>query len=153
LVRPIANSMDIDPDLVKAVIEVESSRNYKIVSHKGAQGLMQLIPDTAARFGVNNVFDPRENIKGGVRYLRFLLGYFEGNVDLVLAAYNAGEYAVDKHGGVPPYKETRNYIRKIRRYYKAESHGFDSTVGYRSRLIKGSKKPSIKPAKQLAKSD
>jgi len=151
LVNPIAKSMGIDPQLVKAVIEVESSRNYRIVSKKGARGLMQLIPATAMRFGVQNSFDPRENIKGGVRYLKFLLGYFEGHVDHVLAAYNAGEYAVDKYGGIPPFKETRNYIRKIRKYYSPRKHPYDPGVSYRSKLIKNSKKPSVRPITKLAK--
>jgi len=153
LVQPIAKSLHVDPDLVKAVIEVESSRNYKITSNKGAQGLMQLIPSTAIRFGVDDAYSPRDNIKGGTRYLRFLLGYFEGNVDYVLAAYNAGEYAVDQHGGVPPYKETKNYIKKIRKRYSKAKHSFDPSISYRSRLIKNSKKPSVRPAKKLAKSN
>ena len=145
LVEPIAKSMDVDPELVRAVIEVESSRNYRVVSKKGAQGLMQLVPDTASRFGVENAFDPRENVEGGVRYLRFLLGYFEGNVDHVLAAYNAGEYAVDKNRGIPPYKETREYIRKVRRLYAAKKHHFDPSITYRSVLIEGTSKPPVRP--------
>lgn len=83
---------------------------------------MQLIPATAARFGVRNVFDPADNIRGGMAYLRWLLTHFKGDVTLALAGYNAGEGAVKKYGGVPPYKETRNYVRKIRRLYPADRH-------------------------------
>ncbi|PIE91215.1 MAG: hypothetical protein CR997_02050 [Acidobacteria bacterium] len=151
LVKPIAKTYNVDANLIKAVIEVESSRNYRVVSHKGAQGLMQLIPSTAIRFGVRNAFNPSENIRGGTKYLRFLLGYFEGNVDHVLAAYNAGEVAVDNHGGIPPFKETRNYIRKIRKLYTKTRLPFDKNVSYRSKLISNSKKPSIRPVGKVAK--
>lgn len=145
LVTPIAKAYKVDPDLVKAIIEVESSRDPYAKSHKGAEGLMQLIPDTARRFNVRNSYDPRQNIKGGVQYLRFLLGYFEGNVDHVLAAYNAGEYAVDKHRGVPPYKETRRYIQKVRRFFDKAHVEYDPQIAYRSVLIPGSGKPAVKP--------
>lgn len=142
-VTPIARAYGVDPELVKAVIQVESSRNYRALSSKGAQGLMQLIPDTADRFGVKNAFDPRQNIRGGVQYLRFLLAYYEGDVELACAAYNAGEGAVDKYGGVPPYKETRRYVKKIRALYDTEFVDYDETVPYRSVVIPDTDKPAV----------
>ncbi|HET7292018.1 MAG TPA: transglycosylase SLT domain-containing protein [Vicinamibacteria bacterium] len=100
-------------ELIKAVIQVESEFDSWAVSSKGAQGLMQLMPFTARRFGVGDSFDPRQNIFGGVQYLRFLLDLFHGDVALALAGYNAGENAVLRFKGVPPFKETRNYVQKI----------------------------------------
>jgi len=135
LVTPIAESMDVDPDLVKAVIEIESSRDAKAHSSKGAMGLMQLIPATAARFGVRNAWDPRQNVRGGIAYLQYLISYFEGNVDLVLAAYNAGENAVDRHGGIPPYKETQRYVKKIRRHYSRTHHPYTDKARRKSALV------------------
>ncbi|MCP4316544.1 MAG: lytic transglycosylase domain-containing protein [Hyphomicrobiales bacterium] len=123
--------MGVDPALVMAVIEVESGGDARAKSSKGAMGLMQLIPDTAKRFGVKNAWDPRQNVRGGVRYLQFLLSYFEGNVNYVLAAYNAGENAVDKYGGIPPFKETRRYIHKIRRLYTTGTLPFKQTAARR----------------------
>src|SRR5262245_48165856 len=103
----------VSVDLVKAVIAVESEFDALAVSSKGAQGLMQLMPHTARRFGVGDSFDARQNIFGGTQYLRFLLDLFQGNVDLTLAAYNAGENAVARYHGVPPYRETRQYVAKV----------------------------------------
>ncbi len=100
-------------DLVRAIIQVESDFDRLAVSSKGAQGLMQLMPFTARRFGVSDPFDPRQNIFGGVRYLRFLLDLFQGNVALAAAGYNSGENAVLRYGGIPPYKETRGYVEKV----------------------------------------
>ena len=128
LVNSIAPRYGVDPGLVLAVIQAESAFRTDAVSPKEAAGLMQLIPDTADRFGVGNVFDPRENITGGVKYLRWLLAYFQGDVTLALAGYNAGEGAVDRYKGVPPYEETRNYVRIIRRNYDAIRHPFDRSV-------------------------
>jgi soluble lytic murein transglycosylase-like protein len=122
MVEKMAPRFGLDPKLVLAVIAVESSFQVDAVSSAKAQGLMQLIPATAARFGVRNVFDAEQNIRGGMAYLRWLLERFKGNVTLALAGYNAGEGAVDKYGGVPPYRETRNYVRKIRRLYPAPRH-------------------------------
>lgn len=104
---------DVSPALVLAVIMVESAGRSEAVSHAGAGGLMQLMPATAKRFGVRERFDPGQNIRGGVAYLDWLLGKFEGDAILALAGYNAGENAVIRHGGVPPYAETRNYIPKV----------------------------------------
>ena len=103
----------VSDQLVKAVIAQESEFDRLAVSSKGARGLMQLMPATARRFGVADSFDPRQNIFGGVQYLRFLLDMFGGDVGLALAGYNAGENAVTRHGGIPPYKETRNYVQRI----------------------------------------
>lgn len=136
LVDPIANAYGVDPALVKAVIAVESSNNYKVLSGKGAMGLMQLIPETAERFGVANPWDPRQNVKGGIKYLRFLLAYFEGDVDHALAAYNAGENAVDKYGGVPPYKETRRYLEKVRKHYDKTQVDYDKRLKHRSKMLR-----------------
>lgn len=105
----------VSPAIVEAVMAVESSYNPRAVSHKGAMGLMQLMPDTAARYGVKDAFDPEQNILGGTKYLSFLLRLFQGNVDLACAAYNAGEKVVQRYGGIPPYRETRQYVQKIRR--------------------------------------
>ena len=114
----MARKHDVDAALVSAVIKAESDFNPKIVSHKGATGLMQLMPATAKRFGVKKIFDPKQNIEGGVRYLRTLLKMFDGNAELVLAAYNAGEGNVWKYEGVPPFKETVTYISRIGRHIR-----------------------------------
>ena len=108
----------VDPVLLYAIMHQESTFKAKAVSPKGARGLMQLMPGTAARFGVANIFDPRQNIEGGARYVRFLLDLFDGDVNLALAGYNAGEGAVMKYGRrVPPYSETQEYVRRISRRY------------------------------------
>jgi soluble lytic murein transglycosylase-like protein len=108
----------IDPLLLYSIMHQESSFKSHAISPKGARGLMQLMPGTAMRFGVTNIFDPRQNIEGGARYVRFLLDRFEGDVNLTLAGYNAGEGAVEKYGWrVPPYAETQEYVRRISRRY------------------------------------
>lgn len=122
LVDRLAPEFQLDPALVTAVIAVESGYRADAVSPKNAQGLMQLIPGTAARFGVEDPFDPVQNVRGGMKYLRFLLRLFDGDVTLALAAYNAGERAVLAHGGVPPYPETTLYLEKLRRYYDRAYH-------------------------------
>lgn len=108
----------LDPLLIYSVMHQESSFKQRAISHKGARGLMQLMPGTAARFGVTNIFDPKQNIEGGSRYMKFLLNRFDGNLSLALAGYNAGEGAVDKYGWrIPPYAETQEYVRRISRRY------------------------------------
>lgn len=106
-------SEGVDPRLIHAVIQQESRYQTRAISHAGAQGLMQLMPATAKRFGCDDVNDPEQNIKAGTKYVGWLLKRFEGNVELALAGYNAGEGAVDKYKGIPPYKETQNYVVKI----------------------------------------
>lgn len=121
LVETMAKKYDVDPLLVHSVIQAESAYNPYAVSHKGAQGLMQLMPGTAHRFGVKNTFDSRENIEGGVRYLKYLDSLFPNDIRLTLAAYNAGEGAVWKYrNNIPPYRETEQYVYKVgTRYGKA----------------------------------
>jgi hypothetical protein len=117
LVKEAAERHKMDPALIRAVIETESNWNPRAHSRKGAGGLMQLIPTTAQRFGAYDVFNPQQNIDAGVKYLRTLLERYRGNLDLALAAYNAGEGAVDRAGGVPSYRETRSYVRKVQDAY------------------------------------
>ena len=121
LVDAISRNNSVDPDLIDAMIRTESNYNRWAISSKGARGLMQLIPETGRRFGVQDFFDPRQNIEGGVRYIRYLLDMFDGNVDLSLAAYNAGENLVARLGKIPPFPETRNYVRKIRAVFTKPS--------------------------------
>lgn len=114
-VERIARQNQLSPKLIHSVIRVESNYDPYAVSPKGALGLMQLIPSTARRFGVSDVFDPADNIQGGARYLKYLLELYKGDNALALAAYNAGEGAVSRYGGVPPFPETRNYVTRVRK--------------------------------------
>jgi soluble lytic murein transglycosylase-like protein len=124
LINQAASNHSLDPRLVKAVALVESGFNPAAVSPKGARGLMQLMPATARGQGVSNVHDPAQNIAGGTRYLSHLLNLFDGNLEKSLAAYNAGEGAVARYGGIPPYVETRDYVRKaLTAYYGAPYRG------------------------------
>ena len=116
LIINAARKHNMDPALIKAVIKAESNFNHRAVSRKGARGLMQLMPATASSLQVQDSFHPENNIEGGVKYLRYLLNYFNGNLPLALAAYNAGENAVIRHGGVPPYRETKEYIQRVFSY-------------------------------------
>ena len=113
LVDQIAQQHDVDRDLVHSMIRVESNYDPFAVSNKGALGLMQLVPATARRFGVADVFDPAQNVEGGVRYLKYLLDLYEGDHRLALAAYNAGEGTVERYRGVPPFRETRDYVYRV----------------------------------------
>jgi Transglycosylase SLT domain/Sel1 repeat len=122
----MAGQFKLDPRLVLAVIQQESAFDPNAQSPKNAQGLMQLIPETAERFGVKNAFEPLENVRGGMAYLRWLLSYFKGDVSLVLAAYNAGEGTIDKYKGVPPFAETLAYVQRIRALYPFDRHPFDA---------------------------
>ncbi len=117
LVREAADRHRMDPALVRAVIETESNWNPRAYSHKGAGGLMQLIPTTAQRYGAYDVFNPQQNIDAGVKHLKWLLERYNGNLDLALAAYNAGEGAVDRAHGIPAYRETRNYVQRVQNAY------------------------------------
>ena len=117
VVQQSADKNHVDPALVRAVISTESNWNTGAVSSKGAMGLMQLMPDTAQRFGVGNAFDPAQNIGAGVQYLSMMLERYKGDVTKALAAYNAGPGAVDRFGGVPNFRETRNYVQKVTSNY------------------------------------
>jgi soluble lytic murein transglycosylase-like protein len=122
LIRRLAPRFNVDFRLALAIARAESNLDPRAVSPRNAQGLMQLIPDTAARFGVRNTFDPEQNVRGGLAYLRWLLQRFDGDVALASAAYNAGEGAVEKHGGVPPFAETRDYVQRILHFYRSPVH-------------------------------
>jgi soluble lytic murein transglycosylase-like protein len=128
LVREAAERHHVDPALVRAVIETESNWNTSAFSRKGAIGLMQLIPTTAQRFGATDAFNPKQNVEAGVRYLRTLLERYNGNLDLALAAYNAGEGAVDRAHGIPSIRETRNYVQRVQNaYFRPGSGRLDGT--------------------------
>lgn len=123
LVHAAARKHGVDENLILSVMEAESNFNPHAVSRKNAQGLMQLIPSTAARYSVANIFDPAQNIEAGTHYLKDLLAQFRGNLKLALAAYNAGPEMVTRYGGIPPFPETRAYVRRITASYeKASSH-------------------------------
>ena len=132
----IAPEYHLAPHLVLAVMATESNFNPWALSPKNAQGLMQLIPDTATRFHVRRPNDPAQNIRGGMAYLRWLLAYFQGDLSLVLAAYNAGEHAVDRYRGVPPYAETRQYVQRILVAMGGQRfHPFDASVAAPSNVL------------------
>lgn len=128
LVSRLAPEYGISPRLAMAIIRTESNFNPAAVSPKKAQGLMQLIPETAERFNVKKPFDPEQNIRGGLAYLRWLLAYFKGDIALVAAGYNAGEGAVNRYAGIPPYPETRGYVKRIRELFKRDDHPFDPNI-------------------------
>jgi soluble lytic murein transglycosylase-like protein len=119
----------VSPFLIHAVIQAESGYNPDAVSRKGAVGLMQLTPATALRYGVTDAHDPEQNIRGGTQYLRELLGMFNQDLGLALAAYNAGEGAVLRHGGIPPYPETAQYVLKVLESYGVQQRGGTSMPG------------------------
>ncbi len=117
-IKAIARQYGVDHKIIKAMVQVESAFQPSAISPKGARGLMQLMPGTARRYGVNNSFDPIQNLLGGVKYFKDLLKLFNNNLRLALAAYNAGEAAVQKYKGIPPYKETRLYVQKVIHYHR-----------------------------------
>ena len=120
IIREAASANELEPELLRAVISVESAFNPRAVSRAGARGLMQLMPQTARRYGVRDSFDPRQNVHGGARYLRDLVERFDNDLELVVAAYNAGENAVERHGRqIPPYRETRQYVPRVLDLYRA----------------------------------
>jgi len=135
LVKKIAPEFNVHPQLVLSIIEVESRFDTVALSPKNAKGLMQLIPETAERFGVSRPYDPAQNIRGGTAYLRWLLAYYEGDVTLAAAAYNAGEVAVNRYRGVPPYAETRAYVAKVLSMFGQVFHPFDKRVTEPSPLM------------------
>lgn len=126
LINRFADQFQLDAALIKAVIKVESDFNPRVVSSKGALGLMQLMPETADEVGVSDPFDPSQSIYGGSRYLRMMLDSFDRNLDYALAAYNAGPSMVRKFGGIPPYEETQNYVRRVKYYLEYYRHTQDS---------------------------
>lgn len=118
IILAAAKRYDVEPAIIKAIILAESDFNPRAVSNRGAKGLMQLMPGTAGELGVKNLYSPEQNIKGGVKYFKTLLNSFDGEIRLALAAYNAGSGKVRKYNGVPPYKATRYYIKKVMIYYQ-----------------------------------
>jgi soluble lytic murein transglycosylase-like protein len=136
MVSEAAERHQVDPKLVRAVVETESNWNPFAVSRKGALGLMQLVPGTAQRMGVNDVFDPKQNLDGGVRYLHSLIERYNGNLPLAIAAYNAGEHAVDRFGGVPNFRETRLYVQRVTNSYFRSGSGDSSFAGIVSRTVR-----------------
>jgi soluble lytic murein transglycosylase-like protein len=142
LVREAAGRHQVDPALVRAVIETESNWNSGARSPKGAVGLMQLIPTTAQRFGVNDAYSPQQNVDAGVRYLKVLLERYDGNLDLALAAYNAGEGAVDRAHGIPSFRETRNYVQKVQNAYFRPGSGRLDGLWINPRAIHKSVEPT-----------
>jgi soluble lytic murein transglycosylase-like protein len=117
LIRTVSGRHNVDADLIRAVIKAESDFRSNARSQKGAMGLMQLMPETARLHNVADAYDPSENIDGGVRHLKMLLERYQGDLQLSLAAYNAGSAAVEKHGGIPPFAETKEYVRRVLRFY------------------------------------
>ncbi|MEQ1487072.1 MAG: transglycosylase SLT domain-containing protein [Methylotenera sp.] len=136
LVKSISKWYKVDEKLVLSIISVESNFVNVATSNKNAHGLMQLIPETSERFNVKNAYDATQNIKGGVAYLRWLLAYFKGDVALTVAAYNAGEGAVNKYKGIPPYAETRLYVKKVQARYPYKTHPFDMNISAPSPMFK-----------------
>ncbi len=128
LVKKLAPEFRISPLFALAIIRAESNFDPNARSPKNAQGLMQLVPETSARFNVKKPFDPAQNVRGGLAYLRWLLAYFRGDVALVAAAYNSGERTVERYLGIPPYAETRAYVNRIKRYFRKDNHPYDATV-------------------------
>jgi TPR repeat protein len=141
LVQKLAPEYQVQPQLALAIIEAESNYDIVALSPRNAKGLMQLIPATAERFNVKNPYDPAQNIRGGMAYLRWLLAYFEGDLSLVAAAYNAGEGAVERYRGIPPYLETRNYVRKVLKTVGRFTHPFDASVAAPSPKLRLAREP------------
>ena len=150
----IATEQAIPPELIHSVIKAESNYNPFAVSPKGAKGIMQLVPETARRFGVSNTFDAVENIQGGARYLKYLLDIYHGDYPLALAAYNAGEGAVAKHGGVPPYPETQNYVHAVRTELEKATVGSREPKPQEGAVGNGEARPdALNPIRQIMEPD
>ena len=142
IVREAADRHNVDPALVRAVIETESNWNPSAISRKGAVGLMQLMPTTAQRFGASDFYTPQQNVEAGVKYLKTLLERYDGNLDLALAAYNAGEGAVDRAHGIPAFRETRDYVQKVQNAYFRPGSGRLSAFTFSPRAIRKNVDPS-----------
>jgi len=125
-IQSASGRYNIDPDLIRAVIKAESDFKVSARSNKGAMGLMQLMPDTARLHNVSDAYNPGENVEGGARHLRMLLDRYQGDLELSLAAYNAGSAAVEKHRGIPPFPETKEYVRRVLRFYDSYRHTLQS---------------------------
>ena len=142
-----SEAQSLDPKLVRAMIQVESGYNHRARSQKGAMGLMQLMPATASLYRVEDPYDPDDNVRGGTRYLRYLVDRFPGRLDLAVAAYNAGPGAVQRYGGVPPYRETKDYVRRVLALYQGGTQAsFPPSTTPKSAaatLIPGRRKPYI----------
>ncbi len=142
-----SEAQSLDPMLVRALIQVESGYNHRARSYKGAMGLMQLMPATASLYSVDDPYDPDDNVRGGTRYLRFLVDKFPGRLDLAVAAYNAGPGAVQRYGGVPPYQETKDYVRRVLALYNGGTQmSFPPSTnpsGTASTIVPGRRKPYI----------
>jgi soluble lytic murein transglycosylase-like protein len=141
-------SQSLDPKLVQAVIQVESGYNHRARSQKGAMGLMQLMPATASLYRVEDPYDPEENVRGGTRYLRHLVDRFPGRLDLAVAAYNAGPAAVERYGGIPPYRETRDYVRRVLALYQGSPVLSLPTAATGPAYVPGRRKPYITRSSQ-----
>jgi len=150
LVQTLAPKYGVEPQLALAIMQVESNFDRLALSAKNAQGLMQLVPETAERFGVADPFDPKQNLRGGLAYLRWLLAYFEGDLALVAAAYNAGEGAVERHRGVPPYPETRRYVGRVLAAVGALVHPFDAKAARPSAQLRLIQRAPPAPTTALA---
>jgi soluble lytic murein transglycosylase-like protein len=135
VVTELAPQYAIDPRLALAVVAVESNFEANARSSRGARGLMQLVPATMTRFNVRDAFDVKDNVRGGLKYLRYLLGYYRGQVRLAAAAYNAGEHAVDRYRGVPPFAETVDYVRRILGLFRHETHPYDTNAAVTSPIF------------------
>lgn len=146
-IRRHAERERVDPRLVKSVMLVESNFNPKALSPKGARGLMQLMPGTARRYGVQNSWDPHENIRGGTAYLSDLLGMFDGDIVRTLAAYNAGEGAVQRYRGIPPYRETQEYVRRAMLVYGGSGTVPMLSGGFKGMATASSRKAPSVPVK------
>ena len=137
----------LDPQLVRAIVQVESGYNHRARSHKGAMGLMQLMPGTASQLRVSDPYDPDENVRGGTQYLRHLVDRFSGRLDLAVAAYNAGPGAVERYNGIPPYRETRDYVKRVFALFQGGEPSLSlaatSTPGNGSISLVGRRKPRI----------
>ena len=150
MVQKVAPEYGVEPRLALAIMQAESNYNPLALSPKNAKGLMQLIPETADRFRVKDPYDAKQNLRGGLAYLRWLLAYFQGDLSLVAAAYNAGEGAVNRHHGVPPYAETRNYVSRVLATVGALAHPFNAAVTPPSPQLPSMRKPPTREAVAIA---